>query len=447
MADQSSYRITARLGGIDVPVTHFELTERLSEPFEAKLDFYDTGFTFNPITFKKLLDGEAVVTLWDDERPMRYINGIVHKLDAGAVGTRRKYFTATLVPELSALKLTTDCRIFQNQTVDAIVRTLLKEHDILFHNFNLKKPRVNRAFCVQYNESVFDFIHRLLAEEGIFYSFEHTKSYHKLLFRDGVELTAETAPLKYQTLSANKTEPCIWDVHYAEQRVTTQTTQRDRTFHNPNYHLEHTYHGLYIENQHKGRYKTYRYNGRYKKDEQGKPFTQYYQQQAQNQQRVAAFTHDYLHIQEGLRFKLKDHPEKDRNQTWVSVQNQLVIEQPQASHEEAQMAFNSGGDIETKFASHFELQTQAPLPAAILSARLAQTRHRRPTDRRRRRPARRRTVLWRLRTCRGAIPLGPLRQGRPHLQLLDPRRPELGRRNLGPHGHPAHRPRSHRRFC
>ena len=368
MADQSTYKVTARLGELDVPVVRLELNEALSEPFEVKLDLYDAQFSWRkinqgPVAFDTLLDAEALITIWDEDRPVRYIHGIIHKLKAGAMGTRRRYFTATIVPELSSLKLTYDCRIFQNLSVEDIVRKLLNEHNVLFHEFRLEKPRVPRAYCVQYEESVFAFIHRLLAEEGIFYYFEHSKGIHKIIFSDRSDWLGEIGPLGYQTRSANKTEPCIWAFDYTEQRVTSATTQRDRTFHNPNYNLEHTYLGLYIDHQRKGRYKTYRYPGRYKKNNQGKPFTRYYQQQLQNEQRVAVFTHDYLHVQEGQRFRLKNHPDDAHNNLWITTHNHLEIEQPQVSHEEAQALFNRGQDPETRFASRFELTTCAiPYP-------------------------------------------------------------------------------------
>ena len=306
-------------------MTEFTLHERLSEPFTAQLAFYDTGFNTQPVTFADLLGKYALVTLWDGDQPVRHINAIVHQLEAGAAGTRRRYFTATLVPRLYNLKLTHDCRIFQQQTVQQIVTQLLNEHGILFHHFALQKRRVERAYCVQYNESVFDFIHRLLAEEGIFYYIEHTPDYHKLCFRDNVEQFDKLTPRHYQTRSANKTEPCIWSVGYAEQQVTSQTTQRDRTFHNPNYTLEHTHHGLYLD--HQGEFPSYRYNGRYKRDNQGAPFTQYYQQQLQNTQRLATFEHDYLPVKEGQRFELQDHPDDARNQQWVVVANHLHMAQ------------------------------------------------------------------------------------------------------------------------
>ena len=368
MADQSNYKVTAQLGGLDVPVIHLELTEALSEPFIAQLDLYDADLSWRklkqgPVAFDALLDAEALITIWDEDKPVRYIHGVIHKLKAGAMGTRRRYFTATIVPHLYALHLTRDCRIFQNLSVEDIVRKLLKEHHVPFHEFQLQKPRVPRAYCVQYEETIFAFIHRLLAEEGIFYHFEHSDGVHKLLFRDQSAALDNIGPLGYQLRSGNKTEPCIWAFDYTEQRVTSETTQRDRTFHNPNYTLQHNHPGLYLDNQRQGRYKTYRYPGRYKKDNQGKPFTQYHQQQLQNQQRVAVLTHDYLHVQEGQCFDLKNHPHEAHNDTWITTRNRLEIDQPQVSHEEAQALFNRGSDPAPQNASRFELTTWAiPYP-------------------------------------------------------------------------------------
>ena len=365
MADQSHYKVTANLGGLDVPVVRLTLNEALSEPYEAQLDFYDAEYSWRqynqgPVDFATLLDNGADITLWDQDTPVRHLQGVIHQLKAGAMGNHRRYYTATIVPALSALKLTYDCRIFQNLDVREIVSKLLREHGVVFHTFDLEKPRVRRAYCVQYEESVYAFIHRLLAEEGIFYYFEHAKGVsHKLIFSDRSDLLPHIGPLGYQTRSANKTEPCIWGFDYTEQRVVSQTTQRDRTFRNPNYTLEHTSKGRHLEHQQSGQYKTYRYSGRYKKDNQGKPFTEHHQRQHQNQQRVAVFVHDYLQVQAGQTFDLKNHPDDTHNQAWITTRNHLEIEQPQVSHEEAQALFNLGKDPAPQNASRFELTTWA----------------------------------------------------------------------------------------
>jgi type VI secretion system secreted protein VgrG len=255
--------------------------------------------------------------------------------------------------------LTTDCRIFQGKTVPEIVQTLLNEHGIRHHQLALTgtlPPCEPREFCVQYNETVFDFIHRLLAEEGIFYRFTHEKTHHTLHFCNASSLLPDVGSVKFQLPGTHQTTASVWAVDYTEQRVPTHTVQRDRTFHQPVATLECEYQGLYLNHQRTG-YETYRYNGRYKTSAQGQPFTQFFQQQSQNDQRLAHFTHDYLHLQAGLRFKLHDHPVKERNDLWISVAHQLTVEQPQSTEEEAQAHYNYGTPIPTRQASHFECTT------------------------------------------------------------------------------------------
>ncbi len=290
---------------------------------------------------------------------IRHFHGVIDAVQAGAVGKRRRHFQVTIVPALSTLRLTTDCRIFQGKTVPEIVQTLLNEHGIRHHQLALTgtlPPGEPREFCVQYNETVFDFIHRLLAEEGIFYRFTHEKTHHTLHFCNASSLLPDVGSVKFQLPGTHQTTSSVWAVDYTEQRVPTHTVQRDRTFHQPVATLECEYQGLYLNHQRTG-YETYRYNGRYKTSAQGQPFTQFLQQQSQNDQRLAHFTHDYLHLQAGLRFKLHDHPVKERNDLWISVAHQLTVEQPQSTEEEAQAHYNYGTPIPTRQASHFECTT------------------------------------------------------------------------------------------
>ncbi len=359
MPGQPDYRITAQLAGIETPVIRFDWQEHLSEPFLGQLAVYDTGYTQSPLSAKALLDKTALITLWDKNAVIRHFHGVIDAVQAGAVGKRRRHFQVTIVPALSTLRLTTDCRIFQGKTVPEIVQTLLNEQGIRHHQLALTgtlPPCEPREFCVQYNETVFDFIHRLLAEEGIFYRFTHEKTHHTLHFCNASSLLPDVGSVKFQLPGTHQTTSSVWAVDYTEQRVPTHTVQRDRTFHQPVATLECEYQGLYLNHQRTG-YETYRYNGRYKTSAQGQPFTQFLQQQSQNDQRLAHFTHDYLHLQAGLRFKLHDHPVKERNDLWISVAHQLTVEQPQSTEEEAQAHYNYGTPIPTRQASHFECTT------------------------------------------------------------------------------------------
>jgi type VI secretion system secreted protein VgrG len=66
-------------------------------------------------------------------------------------------------------------RIFQDASVEAIVAELLSRHGIPC-SWRVSRQLSVREYRVQYRESTLDFLHRLLAEEGVFYFFTHSDS-------------------------------------------------------------------------------------------------------------------------------------------------------------------------------------------------------------------------------------------------------------------------------
>src|SRR5262249_12323278 len=86
-----------------------------------------------------------------------------------------------VVPTFWFLTLTSDCRVFQHLNAVDIVQQVLKGIDL---DVRCKKSPPKREYCVQYRETNFDFVSRLLEEEGIFYFFEHTASKHTMVLSD-----------------------------------------------------------------------------------------------------------------------------------------------------------------------------------------------------------------------------------------------------------------------
>lgn len=74
-------------------------------------------------------------------------------------------------------------RIFQEQTVPQIVKTLLAEHNVQLEDQLTGDYRL-WGYCVQYNESSFNFISRLMELEGIYYYFKHEMGKHTLVLGD-----------------------------------------------------------------------------------------------------------------------------------------------------------------------------------------------------------------------------------------------------------------------
>ena len=136
----------------------------------------------DPIAPKDLLGTQASVKLLRSAGQFRYINGWITSVEfGGAVGNYDIYHIA-LQPWLWHLTLGADCRIFQDKNVRQILEAVF--HDYRGVQVDMSKlsgtPRT-RPYCVQYRESDFDFISRLMEEEGIWYYFTHTENQHTMV--------------------------------------------------------------------------------------------------------------------------------------------------------------------------------------------------------------------------------------------------------------------------
>jgi type VI secretion system secreted protein VgrG len=82
------------------------------------------------------------------------------------------------------LTRTADCRIFQEKTVPEIIKEVFADHSMAVFDDGLTGTYIKREYCVQYRESDFNFVSRLMEEEGIYYYFEHGDGKHTLKLVD-----------------------------------------------------------------------------------------------------------------------------------------------------------------------------------------------------------------------------------------------------------------------
>ena len=159
--------------------------ETLSEPFEFDLQLISLS---EKIEVEALLGKPITVKLKLDPKGgagERYFHGRVARCErVGSMpGTRYYAYRAVLRPWLWFMTLAQDNRVFQKKSVLEIVKAVCDAHVGLGAAVVSKlsgnlKPR---EYCVQYHESDFQFVSRLLEQEGIYYHFEHSASAHKLV--------------------------------------------------------------------------------------------------------------------------------------------------------------------------------------------------------------------------------------------------------------------------
>jgi type VI secretion system secreted protein VgrG len=174
-----------RLLAIDTPLGRDILllhglsgTEGISQLFTFNL----TLLSENPsIPFANIVGQRVTITLKKPDAKDRYINGFVSRFAQAGSDTNFTYYQAEVMPWLWFLTRNADCRIFQNMTVPDIVKKVFRDRGFNDFSDRLQGHFSTREYCVQYRESDFNFVSRLMEQYGIFYFFEHTANTHSMI--------------------------------------------------------------------------------------------------------------------------------------------------------------------------------------------------------------------------------------------------------------------------
>jgi type VI secretion system secreted protein VgrG len=160
----------------------FEGREELSRLFHYTLDFWSEK---DDLAAKDVVGKPVTWTVHHDDDKPRHFHGVVRRFVAGSRHAQKlRAYRAEVVPWLWFLTRTADCRIFQKKDVTAIVKAVFEKFGFKDYSFNLRGSYPEREYCVQYRETAFDFLSRLLEEEGIFYFFRHEEGKHTLVLAD-----------------------------------------------------------------------------------------------------------------------------------------------------------------------------------------------------------------------------------------------------------------------
>ncbi len=105
------------------------------------------------------------------------------------------------------------CAVYQNKTVPEIVKEAARKQGFADIRESLSKTPRKREFTVQYNESTLDFLSRIMAEDGIFYYFEHGKQKHVMVLADDSSGLAKLPDMTWRGANAPGTpDNLVWDV-------------------------------------------------------------------------------------------------------------------------------------------------------------------------------------------------------------------------------------------
>lgn len=230
-------RVETRFGPDVLKLVSLTGHEGISRLFRFRLKMLSEERDLDPLA---ILGQPITFSIVRSDTDRRHFHGIVKYFGSvlsDPAGLRA--YEAEVVPSLWLLTKTTDCRIFQHKTFPQVIEEILEENAI--SSFSIKKlmgEHPTREYIVQYRESDFSFISRLMEEEGIYYYFRHSASDHQLIISDNVvdyDVCAERS-VPYEHWRPDWDGVRTWSRGHAF--VSGRTSRRDYNFETPHADME-----------------------------------------------------------------------------------------------------------------------------------------------------------------------------------------------------------------
>jgi len=191
---------------------------------------------------EELIGKNITVVIKIDDNPKRYINGYITEISYEHDG---KIYVAILNPWTYFLTRNADMEIFQDLTAPEIVKRIFSRYKFSDYEFHLFEKHPVKENCVQYRETDFNFVSRILQQEGIYYYFKHKKGGHTLILTDNMKFhkpfndkSVFTITKKSKGDRDNEEETIstniIYGWSYSYKLQPTIYTLKDFDFRNPN---------------------------------------------------------------------------------------------------------------------------------------------------------------------------------------------------------------------
>ena len=132
----------------------------------------------------KILGENVTVRLQLAQDEERYINGYVARFGSAGLKRGLRSYSATIVPWTWFLTRTSDCRIYQNTSVPDVIKDVFDRHGFADYKLRLNETYRVWEYLAQYRETGFNFVSRLMEQEGIYYYFTHENGKHTMVLAD-----------------------------------------------------------------------------------------------------------------------------------------------------------------------------------------------------------------------------------------------------------------------
>ncbi|ANY19394.1 Phage-related baseplate assembly protein [Tsuneonella dongtanensis] len=320
-------RLAIDLGGEQVEFVSLTAHESLSEPFQIELQI---TAPLGELDLAPHIGEPVGVTVFEDEEEVRYFNGILVEAVYLRETSDGFYYNLSLRSFMHFMDSRKGFAIFQEKTAIDILKDVFAAAGISDYDLRISESYEPFEYCVQYGESDFNFISRIMEQEGLYYFFEHTEDKHTLVICDKASNHRET---KVGGLAFNPTAEAsqsyrvsgAWgEKHYLKswtERVSSsahdRVTLRDFDFKKPTKPVEGEATG---EKEHpKDEIELYDYPGPFIEPGRGSRLSKARLDQLRAQRRSYSTEATAKGLTVGTTFKLSNHPNDRFNAEYMIV--------------------------------------------------------------------------------------------------------------------------------
>jgi type VI secretion system secreted protein VgrG len=315
---------------------HLKAREELSRPFEYVADLLSEKDDIDP---NKLLGKPMTILVRLADDRVRYFHGLVSHFSYHGPQQAYAHYQAVLRPWLWFLSRNADCRIFQDVAVRDVFEKVVKDtHQFSDFRWSTTATYKKREYCVQYRESDFDFVCRLLEDEGIFYYFEHEETKHTLVLGDsytafknitGTAQNGTKVPFRPPGEAGLELEHINeWQVLHEVQSGTAVLDDFDFT--KPRVDLMSK---TSVTREHsQSKYEVYDYPGLYWQNGEGDQLTKVRIEELQTNYKRLAGTSDHRELNAGKLFNLTEHPRKGEDAEYALIKTEIEVESAEIAH-------------------------------------------------------------------------------------------------------------------
>lgn len=313
-----SLTLASPLGKDVLIINRLRMIESISAPFVIEIEMHSVK---HDIAFEDIIGKDITIT-FNYQNETRYYCGTVGEfaqgftINAVAAGHNVELtrYTAKLYPKFWVLKFSQDHQIFQEKTAMEIINSVLTDNGVANKQDKTTScGQTTREYCVQYRESYFDFVSRLMEEEGVFYYFDHSSSGENMILCDD----SSAAIVAYNQLpmtSVIAREPYFNEI----QKLTYARHIVSNKFQTADYNFEIASTKLFSTSEGEGKGLTvYRFPGYYKENGIGDNFaTNRIQELEWRKEMISGISTAPL-LTPMQRFTVKDHPRDSLNAEFI----------------------------------------------------------------------------------------------------------------------------------